>query len=133
MRHEIQQLPPESQKKPLHWPGEQDFFQQVKSPSGGQQQYYPTPQKTVVPNPRDRWPEHKVSDKTANATKNVEREQWLTTYKLSHSGLGPFNPMKLENMEEKKNIKILTGEDDHSLVRAVYISASHYSSFTFLA
>ncbi len=58
-----------------------------------------------------------VTPRTANAARNVEREQWQTTYDLSHTGLGPTNPFKLDNYDDKLQKKIREGIDDDQLVR----------------
>ena len=64
----------------------------MKSPEGGQQIYYPIAPKTLVPNLQARNDGQciagnmKVHDVTANALRNVERNQWKTTYDLNHTG-----------------------------------------------
>ena len=100
----------------------------MKSPWGGQQGYYPTPPKTFVPN-LDKRDDNKlfsdytgnmqISARTANAARNVEREQWQTTYDLTHTGLGPANPKSLDNLDEKEHRKrtVGTGKDEDDLVR----------------
>lgn len=57
-----------------------------------------------------------VSPRTANSAKNVEKLQWKTTYDLEHSGIGPLNPMKLDNYEDIKTRRIF-GNNDTELVR----------------
>ncbi|KAJ8307311.1 hypothetical protein KUTeg_015395 [Tegillarca granosa] len=99
-RREIQAFPKDSEKKGLEWIGEDGFHQLVKA-HGGKQQYYPIPPKTVAPNIQERPPELQVSERTANAMRNVERDQWQTTYDLNHTGIGPSNPKKLDNLEDK--------------------------------
>jgi len=49
-RRELQDNPPESEKDALTWPGEDDFYQLMKSPEGGRQPYYPTAPKLVSSN-----------------------------------------------------------------------------------
>ena len=93
----------------------------MKYPNGNQQDYYPIPPKQYVPNlePRDNGKcirgQMVTSDHHDNATRNVERDQWQTTYDRSHTGLGPANPNTLDNYDEKMKNKS-TGIDDDSLV-----------------
>ena len=91
LREEIQSLPPESQKAALEW-HEHSFDQEVKSPNVGHVQYYPWPPKTLVPNLEQRDEsicangDMTISKRSANALRNVERDQWTTTYNRSHTG-----------------------------------------------
>lgn len=89
------------------------FLQLVKA-KGGRQQYYPTPLKVVCPNLQDR--ADKLSDKSANALRNIERNQWQTTYDLNNTGLGPLNPMKLDNLDDKRRAMDIYGVEDNKLV-----------------
>ncbi|XP_013388265.1 uncharacterized protein LOC106157223 isoform X2 [Lingula anatina] len=113
-RHEIQALPPEGLKRGLTWHGENDFYQEPKV-HGHKPPYYPIPPKVVVPNLKQRSPEQTLSPATANALRNVEREQWQTTYQQNHTGLGPTNPMNLDNMGEKIEGYNSTGYIDDDL------------------
>lgn len=81
---------------------------------GGRQQFYPTPQKVVCPNLQDR--ADKLSERSANALRNIERNQWQTTYDLNNTGLGPYNPMKLDNLDEKRRVMDTYGVEDDKLV-----------------
>ena len=114
LRHELQALPTESEKIGLEWKGEKGFHQLVKT-HGGRQQFYPIPPKTVVPNLQSRAPDMSLSDNTANSLRNVERDQWQTTYDLQHTGIGPSNPMSLENLNNKMNVYYTYGVDDDNL------------------
>lgn len=111
-RREIQYVPKESEKLALEWSGEEGFHQLVKA-KGGRQQYYPTPLKVVCPNLQDR--ADKLSDKSANALRNIERNQWQTTYDLNNTGLGPLNPMKLDNLDDKRRAMDIYGVEDNKL------------------
>ncbi|KAF6030783.1 C7orf31 [Bugula neritina] len=114
-RHEIQSLPPESLKRGLSWHGEQGFPHTVKI-RGDKQSYYPTPTSLVVPNLQQRQgTEQALSARSANATRNVERQQWKTTYDVNHTGIGPSNQFKLDNLAEKQQYKIETGKDDDEI------------------
>ena len=68
------------------------FSKIARSHEGGQQVYYPTAPKMYVPNLEERSDSQciagnmKVPPRTANASRNVERSQWKTTYDLQHTG-----------------------------------------------
>ncbi|XP_021361900.1 uncharacterized protein LOC110455829 [Mizuhopecten yessoensis] len=113
-RQEVETIPKASEKRALEWSGENGFNQLVKT-HGGKQQFFPIPPKTVAPNLQDRPMEMKVSDRTANALRNVERNQWHTTYDLNHTGLGPANPLKLDNFNDKCAKYEATGLEDDLL------------------
>jgi len=71
----------------------------------------------VVPNLQQRQgTEQALSARSANATRNVERQQWKTTYDVNHTGIGPSNQFKLDNLAEKQQYKIETGKDDDEIV-----------------
>ena len=53
-----------------------------------------------------------VSERTATAMRNVERDQWETTYDRNHTGLGPANANALDNLAEKRS----RDGDDEKLV-----------------
>ena len=82
----------------------------------GRQEFFPIPPKIVAPNLQNRAPDMKISLRSANALRNVERDQWQTTYDRNHSGIGPFNPNKLDNLQEKTQFYDRTGFMDNSLV-----------------
>ncbi|KAL8564687.1 hypothetical protein ACOMHN_004180 [Nucella lapillus] len=113
-RHEFQDFPQESEKKALYWPGE-DFFDQRVKILGGKQQFYPIPPKTVCPNLQTREEEMRVGPRTANSLRNIERQQWITSHQNDYTGLGPSNPVALDNLEEKRNKFIMTGLEDDRL------------------
>jgi len=92
------------------------FFQKVKT-LNGRQEFYPIPPKIVAPNLQSRQGEMQVSVPTATALRNVERDQWQTTYNRQHTGLGPANPNKLDNFDEKLNFYHTTGVTDDNIVR----------------
>ncbi|XP_062592501.1 uncharacterized protein LOC134253941 [Saccostrea cucullata] len=111
-RRELQYFPKESEKVGLEWKGEDGFHQLVKA-HGGRQQYYPTPPKVVCPNLQDR--AEKITERSANAMRNLERNHWQTTYDLNNTGLGPLNPMKLDNLDDKKRAMDVYGVEDNKL------------------
>ncbi|XP_041102708.1 uncharacterized protein C7orf31 [Polyodon spathula] len=85
------------------------IFQFPKSAEGLKQVYYPKPPKTVAPNASLRSWETTLPEKTVNMLKNLERSQWLTSYKLNYTGRGPMNPVQLDDYHEKI-IADVTGE-----------------------
>lgn len=95
------------------------FFQQSKI-HGNRLQYYPTPIKQIAPNLQERPPEYQVSERSENVLRNLERDQWLTTHNLNYTGLGPANPMCLDNLECKNVSFFKTGLWDDNLVSAFY-------------
>ncbi|XP_041372171.1 uncharacterized protein LOC121385529 [Gigantopelta aegis] len=114
LRHEMQALPQQSEKAPLHWLGENFFDQQVKS-HGGRQEFYPVPPRAINPNLVERHGNMALSDRSANTLRNVERSHWTTTHELDYTGLGPSNPQKLDNLEDKRFNFLLTGKEDDKL------------------
>lgn len=114
LHQETLYLPHDSEKKALHWPGD-NFFQQVKSPNSGQQQFYPIPPKAILPNHAPRKLDNTLNPHTANALRNVERSQWATTYSNNFSGYGPSNALRLDNYDEKVDKEQRSGIEDHSL------------------
>ena len=59
-----------------------------------------------------------VAPRTANTIKNLERQQWQTTYDLQHTGLGASGPMQLDNYDQKYDNMLLKGMQDDALVSA---------------
>lgn len=57
-----------------------------------------------------------ISERTANATRNLERQQWKTTYDVNHSGIGPKNQYKLDNLDDKATHKSTYGYEDDDIV-----------------
>ena len=53
---------------------------------GGQQIFYPIPLKLFGTNSDHRPAKLKISARTANALRNVERNQWLPDYTLNYTG-----------------------------------------------
>lgn len=92
---------------------------------GDRSEYYPTPTSMLVPNLLDRsGTEHALSDTNANVTRNLERQQWKTTYERNHSGIGPVNQYKLDNLQDKRQHAAVTGgeEDDNLVCQHSYLS-----------
>ena len=85
----------------------------------GRQEFYPIPPKTVAPNLQARGPEMRLSQRSANALRNIERDQWQTTYDRNNTGLGPTNPNKLDNLAEKMQFYDTYGITDDKLVSGI--------------
>ncbi|KAK3772102.1 hypothetical protein RRG08_061186 [Elysia crispata] len=113
-REEIQALPTEGKKEPLYWQGEHFFDQQSKI-HGNRQQFYPIPPKQIAPNLQDRPAELKLTERSANVLRNIERNQWIPSQKLDYAGLGPANPMALDNLDCKRAVFYQSGEWDDKL------------------
>ncbi|XP_071789346.1 uncharacterized protein [Asterias amurensis] len=113
-RYETQDLPLDSHKRPLSWPGDV-FFQNRKTPTGGQQTFYPIPPKAVLPSHAPRHLDFSIHPRTANALRNVERSQWVTTYSKNFTGYGPANALRLDNFDEKVDMERRGGIENHSL------------------
>ena len=92
------------------------YLLQLVKVHDGRQEFYPIPPKVVAPNLQDRSPEMRVSQRSANALRNLERDQWQTTYDRSNSGIGPINPNKLDNLQEKTTFYDTYGITDDKLV-----------------
>ncbi|XP_047455287.1 uncharacterized protein C7orf31 [Mugil cephalus] len=103
-RHEILET---SKKKAVRWSGEHGFLDLPKPLKGEGQVFYPTPPKTVLPNPKLRDWDLSLSERTSNMLKNLERSLWVTSYQMHYTGSGPANPLKIDDFKEK--IISLTG------------------------
>ncbi|CAM4594605.1 sperm-associated microtubule inner protein 4 [Lepidochelys kempii] len=108
-RHEVINIPSDSQKEALHWPGQHAYFHFPKFVEGSSQIYYPKPPKTVAPNATCNPLEPNLSSRTTNMLRNVERAQWITTYNHDFTGRGPMNPLVLDDYNMKL-IGRVTGE-----------------------
>ncbi|BFZ22429.1 hypothetical protein BsWGS_25468 [Bradybaena similaris] len=113
-REEIIKIPSEGQRQPLYWPGE-NYFDQPSKIHGNRQQYYPAPPKTCAPNLQERPEELSLSERTQNVLRNIERSQWIPSYQLDYTGLGPANPLVLDNLDCKKEVFLNTGVWDDKL------------------
>ncbi|XP_078520504.1 sperm-associated microtubule inner protein 4 [Lissotriton helveticus] len=121
-RHEVIKIPSDSQRKSVHWPGQEGYFHIPKFDQENQQVYYPKPPKTMLPNATLRPWEETLSRRSANVLRNLEKAQWLTTYNQSFTGRGSMNPLQLDDLHEKL-IGNLTGEvDDNAELKEQYLS-----------
>ncbi|XP_047666965.1 uncharacterized protein C7orf31 [Tachysurus fulvidraco] len=98
-RHELLKIPMETRRASATWPGQ----------NGYQNYIYPKAPNTLCPNLTLRDWNHTLLERTANALRNLEKSQWLTSYQLHFTGTGPSNPIKLDDFNEK-TIALITGE-----------------------
>ena len=92
----------------------------MKYPGADKQTYYPTPVTLLKPNASTSERSSSkcvrgdmvVSAHNADIAKNLERDQWTTTYDRTHTGLGPANPYQLDNYYDKMG----KDNDDDALV-----------------
>ena len=101
---------------------------QLVKAHNGRQDFYPIPPKIVAPNLQNRSGDMRVNLRTANALRNVERDQWQTTYDRQHTGLGPANPNKLDNLQVKTTFYNTHGIADDSIVSVLLTSVHQCSS-----
>ncbi|XP_039661234.1 uncharacterized protein C7orf31 [Perca fluviatilis] len=84
-RHEVLETTMNTRKKAVMWTGEHGFCDHTKPLKGDYQVFYPTPPKTVLPNPKLRDWDLSISERTSNMLKNLERTHWLTSYQMHHT------------------------------------------------
>ncbi|XP_039973317.1 uncharacterized protein C7orf31 homolog [Xiphias gladius] len=111
-RHEILATPIKNRKKAVMWIREHSFSDQKKPLKGENQVFYPTPPRTVLPNPKVRDWDFTLSERTSNMLKNLERTHWITSYQMHYTGSGPANPLKIDDFKEK--MSTLTGMNSHT-------------------
>ncbi|XP_075965790.1 sperm-associated microtubule inner protein 4 [Anarhichas minor] len=109
-RHEVLETPMKTRKKAVMWTGEHGFLDPLK---GENQVFYPTPPKTVLPNPKLRDRDLSLSERTSNMLKNLERTHWVTSYQMHHTGSGPANPLMIDDFKEK--MCDITGMNTHAV------------------
>ncbi|XP_041649247.1 uncharacterized protein C7orf31-like [Cheilinus undulatus] len=100
-RHEVLDSPIANSNKAVMWTGQHGFLDHSKPLKGEKQLFYPTPPKTVLPNPKLRNWDLTLSERTCNMLKNLERTHWLTSYQMDYTGSGPANPLKIDDFMEK--------------------------------
>ncbi|XP_069504305.1 sperm-associated microtubule inner protein 4 isoform X2 [Ambystoma mexicanum] len=122
-RHEVLKIHLESMKKALNWPGQHGYFHIPKFSSGNEQRYYPMPPKMMAPNMTLRPWDDTISQRSANLLRNVEKSQWITTYKQSFTGRGPMNPLHLDDFHAKLIGKLTGTVDGNAELKELYLSA----------
>ncbi|XP_006896162.1 PREDICTED: uncharacterized protein C7orf31 homolog [Elephantulus edwardii] len=108
-RYELVDFPSDSKKKALTWPGQCLYYDLPKCIEKNKQIFYPKPPKTFAPNTSLCSWDPINSLKEANIQRNLERSHWLTTYTHDFTGLGPMNPLELDDYHEKE-VASLTGQ-----------------------
>uniref|UniRef100_A0A8D2JQR5 Uncharacterized protein n=1 Tax=Sciurus vulgaris TaxID=55149 RepID=A0A8D2JQR5_SCIVU len=108
-RYELLDFPTDSKKKALTWPGQGVYYDFPKCVEKNKPTFYPKPPKTFAPNTSlNSWDALK-SIREANIRRNLERSHWLSSYNHDFTGLGPTNPLELDDYHEKE-VAELTGQ-----------------------
>uniref|UniRef100_A0A8C9PAG1 Chromosome 7 open reading frame 31 n=1 Tax=Spermophilus dauricus TaxID=99837 RepID=A0A8C9PAG1_SPEDA len=108
-RYELLDFPTDSKKKSLMWPGQDVYYDIPKCAEKNKPIFYPKPPKTFAPNTSlNTWDVLK-SIKEANIRRNLERSHWISSYNHDFTGLGPMNPLELDDYHEKE-VAELTGQ-----------------------
>nr|XP_020036723.1 uncharacterized protein C7orf31 homolog [Castor canadensis] len=108
-RYELLDFPMDSKKKALTWPGQGVYYDFPKCAEKNKPIFYPKPPKTYVPNTSLNSWDSLNSVKEANIQRNLEKSHWITSYTHDFTGLGPMNPLELDDYHEKE-IAELTGQ-----------------------
>ncbi|XP_045648959.1 uncharacterized protein C7orf31 homolog [Ursus americanus] len=108
-RYELLDLPMDSKKKALTWPGQGVYYDFPKCVEKNKPVFYPKPPKTFAPNTSLNSWDPISSLKEANIQRNLERSHWITSYTHDFTGLGPMNPLELDDYHEKE-VAELTGQ-----------------------
>nr|XP_019581684.1 PREDICTED: uncharacterized protein C7orf31 homolog [Rhinolophus sinicus] len=101
-RYELLDFPTDSKKKALTWPGQGVYYDFPKCVGKNKPVFYPKPPKTFAPNTSLNSWDPMNSFKEANIQRNLERSHWLTSYAHDFTGLGPMNPLELDDYHEKE-------------------------------
>ncbi|KAM5271505.1 sperm-associated microtubule inner protein 4 [Ctenodactylus gundi] len=111
-RYELLDFPTDSKKKALTWPGQGVYYDFPKCVQKNKPVFYPKPPKTFAPNTSlNSWDATNFA-KEANIQRNLERSHWITSYNHDFTGLGPMNPLELDDYHEKK-VAELTGQVEY--------------------
>uniref|UniRef100_A0A8C7B9Z4 Sperm microtubule inner protein 4 n=1 Tax=Neovison vison TaxID=452646 RepID=A0A8C7B9Z4_NEOVI len=108
-RYELLDLPMDSKKKGLTWPGQGVYYDFPKCVEKNKPIFYPKPPKTFAPNTTLNSWDPISSLREANIQRNLERSHWITSYTHDFTGLGPMNPLELDDYHEKE-VAELTGQ-----------------------
>nr|XP_004652855.2 uncharacterized protein C7orf31 homolog [Jaculus jaculus] len=108
-RYELLDFPMDSKKKALTWPGQGVYYDFPKCFEKNKPIFYPKPPKTFAPNTSLNPWDCLNSAKEANIQRNLERSHWLSSYAQDFTGLGPMNPLQLDDYHEKE-VADLTGQ-----------------------
>uniref|UniRef100_A0A4W2CRS1 Uncharacterized protein n=1 Tax=Bos indicus x Bos taurus TaxID=30522 RepID=A0A4W2CRS1_BOBOX len=108
-RYELLDFPMDSKKKALVWPGQRVYFDLPKCVEKNKPVFYPKPPKTFAPNTSLNSWDPITSLKEVNIQRNLEKSHWITSYNHDFTGLGPMNPLELDDYHEKE-VAELTGQ-----------------------
>ncbi|XP_051008343.1 uncharacterized protein C7orf31 homolog isoform X2 [Acomys russatus] len=108
-RCELLDIPTDSKKKALSWPGQGVYYDFPKCVEKNKPVFYPKPPKTFAPNPSLSPWGAVDSAKEANIQRNLERSHWITSYNHDFTGLGPMSPLELDDYHAKE-VAELTGQ-----------------------
>nr|XP_011729506.1 uncharacterized protein C7orf31 homolog isoform X1 [Macaca nemestrina] len=108
-RYELIDIPMDSKKKALTWPGQGVYYDFPRGIEKNKPVFYPKPPKTFAPNTSLNSLDPICSAKEANIQRNLERSHWLTSYTHDFTGLGPMDPLELDDYHEKV-VAELTGQ-----------------------
>ncbi|XP_009241213.2 sperm-associated microtubule inner protein 4 isoform X2 [Pongo abelii] len=108
-RYELIDIPMDSKKKALTWPGQGVYYDFPRGVEKNKPIFYPKPPKTFAPNTSLNSWDPICSAKEANIQRNLERSHWLTSYTHDFTGLGPMDPLELDDYHEKM-VAELTGK-----------------------
>lgn len=108
-RHELLDIPMDSKKKALTWPGQGVYYDFPKCVEKNKPVFYPKPPKIFAPNTSLNSWDPVNSQKEANIQRNIERSHWISSYAHDFTGVGPMNPLELDDYHEKA-IAELTGQ-----------------------
>ncbi|KAL0619324.1 hypothetical protein AAY473_012005 [Plecturocebus cupreus] len=100
-RCELLDIPMDSKKKALTWPGQGVYYDFPRGVEKNKPVFYPKPPKTFAPNTSLNSWDPICSAKEANIQRNLERSHWLTSYTHDFTGLGPMDPLELDDYHEK--------------------------------
>ncbi|XP_012303256.1 sperm-associated microtubule inner protein 4 isoform X4 [Aotus nancymaae] len=100
-RYELLDIPMDSKKKALTWPGQGVYYDFPRGVEKNKPVFYPKPPKTFAPNTSLNSWDPICSAKEANIQRNLERSHWLTSYTHDFIGLGPMDPLELDDYHEK--------------------------------
>ncbi|XP_058533991.1 uncharacterized protein C7orf31 homolog isoform X2 [Ochotona princeps] len=108
-RYELLDYPTDSKKAALTWPGQAVYYDLPKCVEKTKPVFYPKPPKTLAPNTTLSSWDPIYPAKEANIQRNLERNHWLTSYTHDFTGLGPMDPLELDDYHEKE-VAELTGQ-----------------------
>ncbi|XP_055974569.1 sperm-associated microtubule inner protein 4 [Sorex fumeus] len=108
-RYEQIEYPMDSKKRALTWPGQNAYYDLPKCAMKSKPVFYPKPPKTFAPNSTLNSWDPVNSSKEANIQRNIEKSHWISSHNHDYTGLGPMNPLEMDDYQEKAAAE-LTGQ-----------------------